>query len=545
MEQPLESARPSLRIDWPTLAGLTAISVLARLILVLPWSLPVPGGFGPINFPLNQAEYTDGILQLTLFSKGNPYWPPFYSALAVGLGSLLGDLEMGGRLISAIFGGLAILPILLIAHRIGGAKSATFAALIFLVLPEPMRWGIRVMTDALFLTLFAAAIYLTMPDEQGQSQSTWRLILATMVSVLAGLTRYQGVLLILPLLWAAVSGARRGQKIWPVLAMQVLWLAIPLWMFRGGFAHMQQFSDRSGAALGLSRGETLLAYWNLAENYLYLFPYSISLGVFCSFLIGFFSPAGWDKPLRDNRGFWNPSPARWLMILFFICGAAILVAQSAFGIFEFRYMLPMIAFVAPYAGIGLERIDQKLSGSRAAALIAFAVVLIPPMLLSMGSLLLQREAFGDVKAASIRAAQIAGPNHRIYTNEFYNARIPVVKTAFWARRPVEYDPEYRNFVRNITNPQLPPITLPAEQRLRAGDVIIYCNLYSVGTQIQYLNYLNQIYDVDIADNVGGQIVPLLPDIMEVPGTHGNALSWFYRYQPQTMQTLVLRIRKLK
>ncbi len=505
--------------EWAMILALAAVSVGLRLTLAL--------------MPLNRAEYTDGILQLTLFSQGNPYWPPLYSALAVGLGSLLGDAELGGRLVSALLGGLCIIPLCLIAHRLGGRRAASLAGIIFLVLPEPLRWGIRVMTDATFLTLFATCILLLMPDEK--TCPIRRLVWATAFAVLATLTRYQGLILAFPILYAILQRLKNRQTIWQILLAQIFWLAIPLWMFRGGFAHLRQFADRSGADLGLTTGQTLLAYWNLAESYIYLFPYSISFGVFLAFVGGVFLLAG----QRTAASIWT------LGMMFFI-GIVLLAMQAAFGIFEFRYMMPMLIFVVPCAGVGLQKIDESLANWRMVALSIFCVVLIPPMLLSAGSLLLQREVFADIRDASQYAGRIAGPQTRLYTNEHYNAEIPVVKTQYWAGRPVEYDPEFVRFTLTRMDPMNPPPPVPAAQRFRLGDLIIFNTIYAgpPPAEVLYLSHLGEDYEFDVVAQFVSSVTPLLTDVMEVPGAHGSPLAWFYRYSMQGSQTLVLKITKI-
>jgi len=453
-------------VDWKVVGGLAVLSIALRLVLAL--------------LPCNEAEYTDGILQLTLFSKGNPYWPPLYSALSVALGSLLGDLEKGGRVVSAVLGGLAIVPLMLIAHRMAGHRAANFAGLIFIVLPEPMRWGIRVMTDATFLTLFAFSVYLLMPPNERGWLDPRRLALASLCAVLASLTRYQGMILLLPIAYALIQGFYRRQKMWLPLLAQGLWLAVPAWMLREGFAHAQQFSDRSGSELGLTKLDTLLAYWNLAESYIYLFPYSVTFGVFGVFLAGVFSPVNAQK-----------LPGRWLLGMLILTGMALMAAQAAFGIFEFRYMMPLLVFIVPYTGVGLLRIDEALHQWRMPALAVFCLVLVPPMLLNMGSLVLQRETFGDIKAAAQYAGELTAAESRIFTNEFYNAKMPVVKASFYAGRKVLPDPVFRRFLQYSFAPDSDLPTLAPEERLQVGDVILFCTLYAgpPPNEIHYLSYL--------------------------------------------------------
>jgi len=170
-------------------------------------------------------------------------------------------------------------------------------------------------------------------------------------------------------------------------------------------------------------------------------------------------------------------------------------------------------------------------------------VLVPPMLLSAGTLMLQSQTFADMKYASEFAAQVAEPGAEIYTNEYYNAKIPVVKVPFWAGRDVAYDPTFARFRRHQMDPltEEPPLT--PEERLAVGDLIVFSTLYAgpPPAEILYLSYLGALYEYEIINQFPMTIVPLLTDVMHVPGAHGNPLAWFYRYQPQGAQTLVIRI----
>ncbi|MCX7016365.1 MAG: glycosyltransferase family 39 protein [Candidatus Sumerlaeota bacterium] len=373
------------------LAALAVVSVGTRLALLR----------------VNCAEYTDGILQLTLFSRGNPYWPPLYSALAVLTGKAVGDPTLGGRLVSAVVGGLAVAPIAALGARMGGQRAGAWAGVLFLVAPEALRWGIRVMTDATFLTLFAASLWALAVCRDGErggfdgfdrltagrlTAGAGRLVLATALAVLATLTRYQGAILFVPIAWELIQAFRQKRPWAAPLLAQALWLAVPLWVARGGFAHLQQIAHRTGADIGLSGRETALAYWNLAECYYLLFPYSLTPPIFLCFLAGVFAPGmagrnGDRHAFPDDPGGagsrasagkasqspFLPSMARvdrrgWLFVMFCVIGLAILAAQAAFGIFEFRYLLPLLAFVLPYAGIGLDRLDRAMAQWRTVAL---------------------------------------------------------------------------------------------------------------------------------------------------------------------------------
>jgi len=58
---------------------------------------------------------------------------------------------------------------------------------------------------------------------------------------------------------------------------------------------------------------------------------------------------------------------------------------------------------------------------------------------------------------------------------------------------------------------------------------------------QQVEAIRSLYDCREVAWFRAEIVPLLPDIMEIPGTHPNPLAWFYRYHRQQFYTVVLAI----
>src|SRR5208283_4066584 len=61
----------------------------------------------------NQGEYTDGILQITLFTTAskNTFFMPLYTIVTTGLDFVIRDMETSAKLVSMIAGVLGILPI--------------------------------------------------------------------------------------------------------------------------------------------------------------------------------------------------------------------------------------------------------------------------------------------------------------------------------------------------------------------------------------------------------------------------------------------------
>ena len=153
-----------------------------------------------VTLPLNAAEYTDGVLQVTQFENPTGIWPPLYTGLVWPLHFVLGHL-WAGRLVSAVASVLALVPLYLLARRMFGGRAALFAGLFYLTAPVANRWGIRVMTEATFSVFFfwACERICAAWDETDASSAERAFGGAIIAAVLAALTRYQGLLFTIPL----------------------------------------------------------------------------------------------------------------------------------------------------------------------------------------------------------------------------------------------------------------------------------------------------------------------------------------------------------
>src|SRR5438045_3960305 len=92
---------------------------------------------------INQAEYTDGILQLNIFSIKSGLYPPLYGGLAWLVSHTGVGLETAGRIVSIIAGSFAVIPIFLMTRRMFGMCAAKFAAILYTISPLPWRWSVR------------------------------------------------------------------------------------------------------------------------------------------------------------------------------------------------------------------------------------------------------------------------------------------------------------------------------------------------------------------------------------------------------------------
>ncbi|HNY27586.1 MAG TPA: glycosyltransferase family 39 protein [Candidatus Sumerlaeota bacterium] len=519
---------------------------------------------------VNQGEYTDGILQLTQFERTDSFWPPLYTAL-VWLPRLCGlEALTAGRLVS-VAASVALLPALWRTARTwAGRRSALFAGILYTVSPVVMRWSIRVMTDMTFVCLFqwaCAAVLLLWsrgntqnPSESALSPSSpavkrngqeplrqrpgLTLTGLTLLSVLATLTRYQGLLLApvvavtFVALWLGRLPAARGQRHrpWGALAAQLTWLALPAWLLFQRFGHIQQVANRVPPG---DLWTVVTTYWGRFEMFLYLTPYILTLPVFVFFMAGLLT-----KPASaQTKEATSPLPLRRF---FLYCSVCVLVAQTAFLSFQERYLLPLLPFAFICAGAGMARSEEALTqwGKRGHTVFQALVLLTVCWSFGFGllAIALQRGAFADLYDAGhyLRSLTDLPPDTRIYTTESYgpNPGMEGIHLAFVSGRKAlpllgktgdlaQMAPGSLVVIdsRSIQgwDPSAPP-TDPAQ---------------GFGRYQNFIQYLKTRYNLKLLRDAEftHSTIPLLPDIMGAGGEQSET-AWLARYQQQMFKTCI-------
>ena len=454
--------------------------------------------------PTNRAEYTDGILQITLFQLPNRLYPPLFTLFVTILKPLFGNPETAGRFISAVSASLIIIPIFIMARRLFSTEAAFFASLVYTVMPTPLRWSVHAMTDSLFILIFfLAALYLLRAIRGGEHEEK-HLVAGTFLAVLSTLTRYQGVLLAPVILVTGILILRRNKVPGKAILAQGLWIFPAAWILKAGFGHPAQFSERAGAALS----DTVINILNLFESFLAWSPYFVTWPVFFVFLCGMFY-LDWKRKGRSR-----------FAVLFLYLTVALLILQSAFSSFQSRYLLPLMPFIAVFAGRGLVVLSEKWISRKTCFSVLLAIVVIYGLGFSLTSLFLQREAFGDIKDAAQYVSEIPG-DIPVYSNEAYKDLGPV-KMRFWSKR------EILPYAAGIS---------PA-----SGSVICLSSAYGGAKAFAaHTKWLMRNFDAQRLALFESEITPLLPDIMQEPQTHQNPLALTFRYTPQKFRTEVYRI----
>src|SRR5690606_21790656 len=117
--------------------------------------------------------------------------------------------------VSAICSGAAIIPLYFMARRAYGTRAALYTGIFYITAPVAARWGIRLMTDATFSLFFfwACERVCSVADERDVRVAKRGVLFAALFATLAALTRYQGLMLVPPVLVAAAIVWRRFRTI--------------------------------------------------------------------------------------------------------------------------------------------------------------------------------------------------------------------------------------------------------------------------------------------------------------------------------------------
>jgi hypothetical protein len=239
---------------------------------------------------------------------------------------------------------------------------------------------------------------------------------------------------------------------------------------------------------------------------------------------------------------------------------AVLVAQSVFQSFLTRYLLPLLPLVLTCAGAGMARAERFFtSGERAPSArrgagrwllpLVVSVTIIWPLGFGLASVILQREAFGDLYAAGRLIRREMPPSTKVYSNETYKKNMNAIKIAFACGHQAELIPDIQGIEaldslppsqrRGILEAWSEEADARGVPRMESGSVVALHSAYGGPASMAFLEaLLSRRYKLRAMPDgyFESRIVPLFPDIMQEPGTHQNPLAWTLRYQPQRFQT---------
>ena len=285
-------------------------------------------------------------------ATGSPFDPLFHPLypLCIALAQpLVGDWEMAGRLVSALFGAAVIVPAFALAQGIVGRHAALLSAVFIAVHPRLVQNSASVLCEATYTFLLVSGV---LAARRGLGAGPRALIaLAGLCLGLAYLVRPEGALYLVGLIAIAsfrvVSGRERAAALLPWLGATVLVfivVAAPyVWYLSDAWGHVT-FSGKIDHNLSLATGQATAPSplpMRIVENALLFQKYAL------------------------------PDLLPWILLLIVLPGAlarartsgwlgrdAVLLAATlppfaslAFHV-EPRIFLPVLPFVLPFAAVG-------------------------------------------------------------------------------------------------------------------------------------------------------------------------------------------------
>lgn len=497
--------------QFPTSIVIIILASLVIKMLMLQW---------------NHGEYTDGIIQITLWDSPIVFFPPGYSALVYVINFITSDLLLAGRAVSVLASVATLIVFYLLALEIlENTKQAEWATLLLALSPVFNRWSIRVMTDSLFCLGFVLCTYMLMLILNGKSK---RVCYFIALVGLCSLVRYQAFFF-LPFIAYVIYKKRELwkestplQTLISTIISLTPWIGLAGWIIYRGFGHQEQFTER--AQYGMFK--TLELYWKMFETFILYYPWAVTYSVFICGIMGIVV-------------FCQGNCAQKRFVQFFgIAAVVFLVVQSAFLSFQYRYLLPLIPLWCLMAGCGLERVVEYFKNQSLRYSI-YGVVVLNLLLMTSAVLFNQRAAFSTLVDSAI-FLQENYKEARVLSHEPYGAHAQNIKMQFWSGR--EILPLYENF-----------------DDLKVGDLLVLHNTYtpltSNNSQQLSMETLNEMlreqFNVVQINQWNASsfpekytTVPLLPDIMVEPPSlslTSTPESMAFRFLPQHYYSVLIRL----
>lgn len=337
--------------------------------------------------------------------------PPVYPFLIACLSPIVPDLELAGRLVSVVMGTILILPGYVLARRLFGSTVGLLSAFFIAIHPRLLYYGGSVLSESTYMSLATAAVERgwVAIEERGRGAA-----LATGLLVgLAYLTRPEGggIALLIGgwLLWRVVQGPERRQllTVLGALAVGLLPFVVPyvllIYSTRGSLMVSGKFRVAPAEWIPLAAsllilvviGE-LICRWCLKNKYVIFWLLAGLLVVF-AFSFIFAPPQGvkpqlilaQEGPLAFFRAlgislFWEakrfPEALSLAPFFLFLIGALarsagpyqrrgeaylrtitlFFLALVAIFLPRRRYLVPLLPFLLPWAGIGFIEVRERV-----------------------------------------------------------------------------------------------------------------------------------------------------------------------------------------
>lgn len=181
--------------------GLAALAFLLRLWILR--SIPVIETDGVRYVAIARQLQESG-------SPFDPLFPPLYPLWIAVLQPLVGDYELAGRLVSALFGAGLILPAYALARALLGHPAALLSALLLAIHPGLAHSAAAVLSEATYTFFVVLGVWMVW----GALGAGKRALLAPagLVFGLAYLARPEGFLYLIGLIGLALIAGARGER---------------------------------------------------------------------------------------------------------------------------------------------------------------------------------------------------------------------------------------------------------------------------------------------------------------------------------------------
>jgi len=156
-------------------------------------------------------------------SDGRSVFPPLYPYLIRALNGQSGNYLLTAMTISMLAGCCTVIMLYLITNEVVGGKSGETAILLLLSFP----------TSTFFFSAYTESLFLALSLGMFITAKNGKFGLASALAILAILTRYQGVILVVPLgwlIWKSVNIKKRSWSTFAYAIIPILSLLIFLWV---------------------------------------------------------------------------------------------------------------------------------------------------------------------------------------------------------------------------------------------------------------------------------------------------------------------------
>ncbi len=182
--------------------------------------------------------------------KAQVYFPPGYPILIAAVGSVIGDLEVAGRVVSLLVSTLSIVVVFFLMREFGSDLLAASSAGLFAILAQRVRQSVMIWSEPMFMLLVLLMV-LTGIKWLRTKQWYWALMMGA-ASGAAYITRPEGFILVFFTLGVFFIGSRERLKLLPGAVAAIIGFLIFAWPFIS-YVHRAtgewMVSDKTGSNL--------------------------------------------------------------------------------------------------------------------------------------------------------------------------------------------------------------------------------------------------------------------------------------------------------